>query len=399
MASLFLDFSPRVPIKAPWRTLHGPFLAGLCLLLASCSSWRQVQRFDSWTLYEIPSDPIDAAAWEQAFRPAVVTVESIFGPFAAPVAVHAWHGSVGIDGQQRTVVVGSEEANTLELAGVGIARIQAWHSRGGRLGSSGGIFIATPDTGTAVHELVHAHYSEHQVELPLWFEEGVASLIGDGALYEGRWLTDGLAYWPLRELRENPPSENELRSLLDIGSGGFSSIEDNVLVHFVGWAIVFDLYRETGELDWELWYERFDWTAPLQDALLRLERTLQPETELTWLEQLSSPEAGRRIATARGAWKVRRNDVMERLLDALEVEKKPEVRATLALNLLASTEQNSRPPYWRRMRRLITSTFRDVNLPDPKENSAMRVLLGAFLGRRNLNVNAAFATLDRFWSE
>jgi hypothetical protein len=44
---------------------------------------------------------------------------------------------------------------------------------------------ADPSGPHRVHELVHARVSEENAKLPLWFEEGLASLFGDGALYDG----------------------------------------------------------------------------------------------------------------------------------------------------------------------------------------------------------------------
>jgi hypothetical protein len=103
----------------PWRPLRRALAACLALTLGSCSSWRQVQRYDSWTLYELPSNPIHAGTWERAFNPAMTSVESILGPFKTPVAVHAWHGSVGIDGPRRTVVLDAAETGTQEVRGIG----------------------------------------------------------------------------------------------------------------------------------------------------------------------------------------------------------------------------------------------------------------------------------------
>ena len=65
-----------------------------------------------------------------------------------------------------------------------------------------------------MHELVHARLAQEGVELPLWFEEGVATFLGDGALVSGRWVVDGLACWPLRELQKARPRGAELRRLL-----------------------------------------------------------------------------------------------------------------------------------------------------------------------------------------
>ena len=258
------------PIPAWVRCLSALLLASL----VSCSSWRKLQRFERWTLYETASAPIQAEIWERTFETAIDAVESHFGPFELPVAVHAWSGGVGIKGKRHTVLVGDEGGAELP-SGIGNARIQAWHARGSGFGNRGGIFIAEPNVGTAVHELIHAHYAERKIQLPLWFEEGVATLIGDGAVWEDQWVIDGLAYWPLRELRKQEWSLEELESLLNIHAGQSSSVAENISVHFVGWAVVFDLFVETGSLDWRVWFERFDFENQAQDAQRRLKRTLQ----------------------------------------------------------------------------------------------------------------------------
>lgn len=359
-----------------------------------------MRRFDSWTLYETADDPLQVERWEAAFEPAVLAIESIFGPFARPVAVHAWSGAVGIDGKQHKVLVGSSDAGTREVPGIGPARVQAWHARGRGLGSRSGIFIAAPETGTAVHELVHAHYAEQGEELPLWFEEGVATLVGDGALWQREWIVDGMAYWPLRELRKNRPDDEELATLLTVRAGRSDSVAQNVAVHFVGWAVVFDLYRETGSLDWRVWYERFDFDDPVRDARRRMDRTLDPSTESQWLERLKSADPARRLATARGVWKVRNDEIANLLLDALETEQHPDVQVALALNLLAAAgNTTSSGRTRRRIRRLVSPVFETVTLELPHERRAMRSLYRAYLGSLQEDITEALEALGRFWSE
>lgn len=392
----------RSPDRPRWSApTPRPFWAALLLAgLTSCSSWREVRSFDKWTLYETASDPLEPGLWERTFEPAIEAVEAHFGPFRAPVAVHAWSGGVGLKDQRHTIVIGSDKSATQQIPGIGAARIQAWHARGSGFGHRGGIFIAEPQVGTAVHELVHAHYAEQETDLPLWFEEGVATLIGDGAMWNGQWLIDGLAYWPLRELREDPPTDSELKTLLEVRAGKSASVAENVSVHFVGWAIVFDLYVETGSLDWKVWFERFDFDNPVQDARRRMQRTLQAETEAQWLDRLTSSNPGRRLATARGVWKVRNDRVANILLDALESEEVPEIRTSLALNLLAGTKQSRRSLGIRkRIKRLVSQVFNEVRLPNLREQQAMDVVQEAFLGNRNNGVADALQELAPYWSE
>lgn len=394
------DFQPQAGPGRRNPSARGAWLCLLALALCGCSSWREVRRFDSWTLYETPGDPLQVELWQQAFEPAVLAIEALFGPFARPVAVHAWSGAVGIDGKQHKVLVGSSDAGTRDVPGVGPARVQAWHARGKGFGSRSGIFIAAPETGTAVHELVHAHYAEREEVLPLWFEEGVATLIGDGAMWEGEWVVDGMAYWPLRELRKNRPDDAALETLLAVRAGKSDSVAQNVAVHFLGWAVVFDLYRETGSLDWRVWYERFDFERPLQDARRRMDRTLDANTELQWLERLKSSDPARRLATSRGVWKVRSDEVANLLLDALEDESHPDVRVALALNLLAGTgNTNAQGGTRRRIRRLVSPVFESVELENPVERRAMRSLYRAYLGSLEEDISESLAALGRFWSE
>jgi len=111
------------------------------------------------------------------------------------------------------------------------------------------VYAGVAEPGTAVHELVHARLAEEDPDLPLWFEEGLACLMGDGFLDQEHWIVDGLACWPMRELREQKLGDGDLARLLALKAEDSLSARDNVLIHFVGWAVVFDLYRESNGFD------------------------------------------------------------------------------------------------------------------------------------------------------
>lgn len=368
--------------------------------VAGCAAWRPAARYDGWTLFRSPDDAIAIEPYEAAFSPAFEAVEARLGAFEEDVRVHAWEGSVRLDDGQRTRVSSQDDNGVHDVPGIGPARIQAYHARGGGLNPSG-VFIGVPDPGTAVHELVHARFAELERRLPLWFEEGVASLLGDGTLRDGRWVVDGLACWPLRELREESLDDDDLRRLLDLTASDTSSVRDNVLVHFVGWAIVFDLYRETGEIDWRAWLERFDGPNRLEEARRRLDRTLALDTELDWLSRLASPDAGVRLATAKGTWKLRSADVLDRLLGALEREGDQEVRVALAINALATAGELSLS--WRRAQRvdrLVRTALRNTRLEDPGEQEALVALHQAYRGGGDEGrAQESLEKLARFWEE
>jgi hypothetical protein len=111
-----------------------------------------------------------------------------------------------------------------DVPGIGPARVRAYHARGDELfGPPSGIFLAAPECGTAAHELVHARAAEENLELPLWLEEGVACLIGDGFLEGDRWVVDGLSCWPLRELQNQTLPDADLARILSPGASDPSS--------------------------------------------------------------------------------------------------------------------------------------------------------------------------------
>lgn len=376
----------------------GRLLLLASLLTVGCSSWRPVANYDQWTLYELPDQAVPVDRFAQAFTPAFVAVEQALGPFEGRVAVHAWDSSM-----QAGASPGPDQIGTgvHQVPGIGPARIQAYHARGGNAFSRSGVFIGAPDPGTAVHELVHARFAELDSELPLWLEEGIAGLLGDGLLVDGRWVVDGLACWPLRELREEELSDEELTHLLSLSASDSASVRDNVLMHFIGWAVAFDYYRESGErIQWRRWVRELE-QASLSEVRARMDRSLAAGSELDWLARLSSEVPERRLAAAKGLWKLRSREVLDALLQALEHEQVPEVRIGLAVNALAAAGEL--PLGWRRWRTIegaVRSALRTAELADPVEQRAALDLYRAY--RRGDDRNAAqdaLRRLSRFWEE
>jgi hypothetical protein len=285
--------------------------------------------------------------------------------------------------------------------------VRAFHVRGGgRLFSPTGVFLGTTEVGTAVHELVHARLAEMSREVPLWFEEGLASLLGDGAWFEGRWVVDGLACWPLRELREQSLGHAELERLLEITARDDYDARENLLVHFVGWAIVFDLCRSDPDGPWTDWLEEFEQGARLRgrtaQARYHLGRTLDDTTGHQWLARLADEDPGVRLAAAKGTWKLRSESTVDLLLEALEHETEPEVRFGLAINaLLTSGETRLGRSRWRRLMSTVFPTLRQAELPQPAEQSAAQDLYRAmrYGSRRRGRSQEAIESLARFWEE
>lgn len=372
-----------------------------------CSAWRPALEREGWTLYRPAGSDLALSAFEAALHPAFAFVEGSFGPFGERVRVHAFRGAVDLQRGRRIVSDTADgqpgDGAVYDVPGIGPARVQAFHARGGGGLARDGVFLGAPEVGTAVHELIHAWFADHGERLPLWFEEGVATFFGDGIVANGVWTVDGLAWWPLRELREERAEgrldDAALASLLDATARERGDVRRNVLVHFVGWAIVLDLARETGSRDWRVWQAAFDWAAPLADARARLERTLSPDTEEAWLERLGDSDAGVRMATAQGVWKLRSRAVMLRLLDALAVEEDPEAAVCLAVNLLACAgELDLSWRDWRRISGPLGKALRSPRLDDPVESEAVRALYLAYR-RGQGDPQDALRRLERFWTE
>ncbi len=372
-----------------WR-IHAAVLVALAVC-AGCTTWSAVSSHPRWTLYAEDPDRVDAKAFCRAYEPAFAVIEGALGRFDAPVRVHAWEAADGsVNG------VGAAH----DVPGIGRARVRAFHSRSsGPFGPRHGIYASSADAGTAVHELVHARVAEIDPKLPLWFEEGLASVMGDGFMDDERWVIDGLACWPLRELRDKPIDDRELARLLKARAEDGADLRENVLVHFVGWAIVFDLYRESGRIDWEGWRGRARSMTPAE-ARVRLDRTIARATEQEWLRRLSHADRGVRLATAKGLWKLRSELVLAALLERLGDEEDPEVRVALAINALAAAGEREPPGRLvGRMWRTVWPVLRRAELADPSEQRAIELLMRSFRWRGDANSTQALEGLRRFWAE
>lgn len=366
--------------------------------MTGCASWQRVEVNESWALYGARGATVDAARYGQALEPAFEAVEEHMGSFERTVRVHALDEDVPVKSAP-----GSGEVQ--HVPGIGPARVRAFHVRsGGNPFTTEGVFLGTTEVGTVVHELVHARLAEHPERLPLWFEEGLASLLGDGTLHAGEWTVDGLACWPLRELREQDIDDQELARLLAHRAHAGQDARDNLLVHFVGWAIVFDLSREFPHGTWRTWLERFERGAAregeLAHARRRLDRTLAGDTESSWLARLDSPDPAVRLAAARGTWKLRSRPAVDRLLESLEDEADPEVRYGLALNaFLSATEMRVGRSRWRLLQRRAMPVLRRPELEDAAETAAARDFFSSVFGRRRGRSQEVLGRLARFWEE
>lgn len=396
---------PRRPVPSRLRTLA----AALCLAVAGCASWVPLERYERWTLYVQGGDDVDPVPFRAAFEPALVAVEASLGAFQGHIDVHAWEGGVQLDGENGGEIRRGEEDIVQDVPGIGPAKVRAFHSRGGGGPfAPSGIFLGTADTGTAVHELVHARMAEEADAPPMWLEEGLAMLLGDGVETGEGWVVDGLACWPLRELREASLSDAEVGRLLELKAQTDLDLRDNVLVHFAGWAIAFDLYREDGAdpgepVDWRAWKARIE-RETRGDTIRRLRRTLAAGTELDWLDRLDDPRPEVRLAATRGLWKLRSREVLERMLDRLEREADDEVRAGLAVNVLAGAgEVRMRRSTWRRTWSLVMPTLAEAELADPGEEQALRDLYRWYRSWRGRSgrtrPSESMQVLARFWEE
>ena len=378
-------------------------LSALLLLAVGCATWQPAAESEGWSLFVQSGETVSIEEYHDAIQPAYEAVERYLGPFASRVRVHAWNGGVNMDGGNRGEITGDASEAIEDVPGIGPARVRAFHARGdGGPFSESGVFVGTANVGIAVHELVHAHFADSGPELPLWFEEGLAMILGDGAMYDGEWVVDGLVCWPWVELRKQELTDEHLASLLGIRSGDDHSVRDNVLVHFVGWAIAFDLFREVGRADWRAMLELFERAPdPLAEARRRIDHTLAGNTPILWLERLGDPWPAIRLAAVRGTWKLHSRSVRAVQMERIKKEGDPEVLASLAVNVLATTGQA--PPAGEgrgQMWRVVLPVLRDLTLPDPDETSALRTLYRSYRhGSERYDTKAALGRLCRFWEE
>jgi hypothetical protein len=375
-------------------------VAVILLWGCSASGWKPTQRYGRWTLYHHGDEAIDPEPYREAFDPAFRVVETALGPFEKHVQVYASSSSGKLDDSGENHIRELSDDPVQQIPGIGAARVRAFHARdSGLFSSPSGIFLNAPEAGTAAHELVHARFAEEGLDLPLWLEEGIACFIGDGILAGDRWVVDGLACWPLYELGKQPISDAELEHLLRLHAKDDVDARDNVLVHFVGWAIVFDLYRENGQLDTEAWKARYSRKLALTEARARLERTVDPNTALAWLERLDDARPEVRLAAAKGVWKLRSPAVVSRLLDALGKEDDPTVKVGLSINVLAAAGETRLPRSMsRRMWSLAWPAIKRAELDDPTEQAAATELTRSlWSGGRSSQV--PLQALKRFWAE
>lgn len=391
-------------MSPPSRWTQSFCLALAALALAGCASWKPQLAREAWTLHaQRTLADEELQRYEGATAPAFAAVSERFGAFRRPVSLYLWE-----DSDAR--VLGSSNSSQIhetglgavqEVPGIGLARVRAFHSRTNTFfGPRSGIYLGAPEAGTVAHEFVHARMADEGLELPLWLEEGLANFVGDGYLDGDRWVVDGLACWPMRELAEARISDRELASLLALTAEDASDARENVLAHFVGWAIVFDLQREEGGLRWREWTARYSNGIAPSEARMRMERTLAPATLEAWMKRLADPAPSVRIATAKGVWKLRSLVAVEALIDQLEVEKDPLARVALAINLLASAGEMRLPEsLQRRMWRLAWPTMRRAKLADPREQKAVDELFASFRWGSRGSASGPLEVLRRYWAE
>lgn len=377
-------------------------LLALGLMSSACSSWQRIDTRERWTLYAKPGETLDAAKYERALAPAFRSVESKLGPFENRINVHAWNA---IDEPRDTPNLPSEGSERVEdVPGIGRARVRAYHVTKSALPfSTSGVFLGTAEVGTVVHELVHARLAEAGGRVPLWFEEGLASMWGDGALYHGEWVIDGLACWPARVLREEPISDEELLRVMKLSASDDYSARENLLVHFVGWALVFDLAREMPDADQREWLAHFNAAAQehtlLAETRTRMARSTSSEVIESWLYRLKNPDPGVRLAAAKGMWKLRSQAAVDALIAAMPGETDAQVRLTLGINaLLAVGEMRVSRRTWRDMWRKVVPALGQVEVADAPEQSALREFLAGVRGRGG-RTQEGLDGLARYWEE
>lgn len=377
--------------------------AVLALSLASCASWRPALQREHWTLHskrELTADEL--RAYEDATTPAFAAVSRVLGAFQRPVSLYLWEGEESARGRSSPSQIHETGVGAIqEVPGIGLARVRAFHARTNTIfGSRSGIYLGAPEPGTVAHELVHARMAEERLDLPLWLEEGIANYLGDGYLAGDRWVVDGLACWPMRELAEARIDDRELAELLALTADDQSDVRENVLAHFVGWAIVFDLQREEPGFPWRTWVARYSKGIDSAEARMRMQRTLAPATLQAWMKRITDPDPNTRIATAKGLWKLRSLVAAEALVDQLEIEKDPLARVAIAINLLATAGEMRLPEsLQRRMWRFAWPTLRRAKLENAREQEAVDDLFASFRWGSRGNASKPLEVLRRYWAE
>ena len=308
-----------------------------------------------------------------------------------------------------------------------MARVRAFHVRSDPFGP-GGVFLGEASPGSAVHELVHARFAETNLDLPLWFEEGLAMHFADGLLTETtpvwaapdddplsapsaldaavpsgpRWVRDGLCAWPLSRLRELDFTDEELTDLLAKRADDGHTIEENLVIHFLGWALVFDLHREHPNGDWRDWLAVHKADSSIATVRARLARSTDAETVRLWLHAgLTSDDPAVRQATARGTWRIADSASLQLMSSALRKETDDAVRATLVINILAAAGEGRYPGMgrWNGLR-LPLRLLGTLVFTDAAEADAAEVLdQGYRSGASREEISAAFEVLETYWQE
>lgn len=383
------------------RFLLMPALLALAIT-TGCSNWRAIEVRERWTLYAKEGESIDASRFERALTPAFLAVSEKLGPFESRVRVHAWNEPRGESDAPQLSEIGAERVES--VPGIGKARVRAYHvTGGGALFEPSGVFLGTTDMGTVVHELVHARLAETDLRVPLWFEEGLASLWGDGAQFDGRWVFDGFACWPARVLRDERIEDDELTRVMGLSASESYTPRENLLVHFVGWAVVFDLARSEPGAGPREWLANFQADAQKRGILVatreRVARSIDPSTIKEWLGHLRHPDPGRRLAAAKGLWKLRSQPSIEALIAALAEEQHPQVRLALGLNaLLAVGEMRLSRRTWRELWRKVVPALSELDLTDGDEARALDEFISGMRGRGGAT-QRGLDSLSRYWEE
>jgi hypothetical protein len=375
----------------------------VCVLAASsCSSWQHIETRARWTLYTKPGEQLDSERIRRALGTAFAAVESKLGRFEDRVRIHAWNDSW--QSSEPTAIAPKGLDPIEDVPGIGKARVRAYHVTGGAGPfATTGVFLGTSEVGTIVHELVHARLAESRKSVPLWFEEGLASLWGDGASYDGEWIFDGLACWPARVLREEAISDEELTRVMRLTASEKCSSRENLLVHFVGWAVVFDLAREMPDASAQRWLAQFELGADVKSLLTetrtRIARSTSRETIEAWLARLDDPSPGVRLATAKGLWKLRSQFAVEQLIARVQDETDERVRLAMGLNaLLALGEMRFGRRTYREVWRNVVPALGGIELEDEAERAALEQFLIGMRGRGG-NTQAGLDGLAAYWEE
>jgi len=369
---------------------------------SACSSWQRIETREHWTLFAKPGDKLDSERFERALSPAFVAVESKLGAFEDRVNIHAWTEREPTRDTPTLAADGMERIE--DVPGIGYARVRAYHVTGGAAPfAPTGVFLGTCEVGTVVHELVHARLAELNAGVPLWFEEGLASLWGDGACYDGEWVFDGLACWPARVLRDEKISDEELARVMQLTASQKCSPRDNLLVHFIGWAVVFDLAREMPDAPMTTWLAHFRAAADRNGLLVetreRIARSVSPKTIETWLGRLEDPSPGVRFATAKGLWKLRSQAAVDAMVADVQTEPEAQVRLALGLNaLLAVGEMRVGRRTWRDLWRKVMPALGEIEIEDASEQPSLVQFLAGMRGRGG-NTQAGLDGLARYWEE